>query len=179
MCFERSISIWAHWSSFVVEWLHSSSSKWPRKRNIPESEFSNEQMEICLVTSIYYPEPILPNDHYSSFNKLKRITAWVLRFVNNCRKRTNPLKSITLSVEELNLARNHWLLISQGDHFRDEANTIKEEKALSKSSCLLSLRPTLDSNGLLRVGGRISNSELTYTKQHPIILHGKIKLQRW
>lgn len=40
-------------------------------------------------------------------------------------------------------------------------------------SCLRTLCPFIDSSGLLRVGGRVGNSELAYSQRHPIILHGR------
>ena len=35
---------------------------------------------------------------------------------------------------------------------------------------ILSLSPFIDQNGILRVGGRLQNSNISYEKQHPIIL---------
>ncbi len=43
---------------------------------------------------------------------------------------------------------------------------------------LSSLRPFLDSNGLLWVGGRLENSELTQDQKHPIILHHSDRLSK-
>lgn len=47
---------------------------------------------------------------------------------------------------------------------------------MPSKSKILSLNPFLDSEGLLRVGGRIGNSKYEYNKRHPIILDGKHKL---
>ena len=44
------------------------------------------------------------------------------------------------------------------------------EKSVPKHSNLLQLDPLLDSNGLLRVGGRLENSTLEYQEKHPVIL---------
>ena len=44
---------------------------------------------------------------------------------------------------------------------------------LDKSSPLLSLRPFVDSVGVLRVGGRQQHSQMSYSKKHSIILHHK------
>lgn len=41
---------------------------------------------------------------------------------------------------------------------------------MPKSSNLLRLDPFLDSNGLLRVGGRLGNSTLGYQEKHPVLL---------
>ena len=44
------------------------------------------------------------------------------------------------------------------------------EKSVPKHSNLLQLDPLVDSNGLLRVGGRLENSTLEYQEKHPVIL---------
>ena len=49
---------------------------------------------------------------------------------------------------------------------------MKSERSISTGSVLLPLKPFIDSNGILRVGGRECQSKLSYTKIHPIILHG-------
>ena len=48
---------------------------------------------------------------------------------------------------------------------------IREDKPMPKGP-LASLQPLVDSHGILRVGGRLNNSNLHYRFIHPIILHG-------
>ena len=120
-------------------------------------------------------------DRYSSFTRLKRITAWVFRFIHNCRTRrhdTRPTTDDSLTVPELLAAENHWLLISQREHFSKEVETIADGREIPDASCLLPLRPFLDSSNLIRVGGRLRDSELPYHSQHPVVLHGKNTLTK-
>lgn len=49
----------------------------------------------------------------------------------------------------------------------DEIESLKGKSHLDKSS------PFFDSIGLLRVGGRQQQSQMSYSKKHPIILHHK------
>jgi hypothetical protein len=51
-----------------------------------------------------------------------------------------------------------------------EKTDLMEKGSLSNKSSLLSLNPFLEGNQLLRVGGRLDNSELTFDQQHPLIL---------
>jgi len=51
-----------------------------------------------------------------------------------------------------------------------EKTDLMEKGSLSNKSSLLSLNPFLDGNQLLRVGGRLENSDLTFDRQHPLIL---------
>ena len=63
-----------------------------------------------------------------------------------------------------------WLLKqSQIRLFSAERTALLKGKPLFRSSKLKALHPMLDSNQLLRVGGRLENSSLSYSQQHPII----------
>ena len=58
----------------------------------------------------------------------------------------------------------------------DEIITMEEKATIKKGSRLLPFHPFLDPHGLLRVGGRINQAELPYSKRHPVILPGNHKL---
>ena len=49
-------------------------------------------------------------------------------------------------------------------------------KAVLSPPHLAALRPFLDSEGLLRVGGRLSNADVDSDMKHPVILHGRSPL---
>ena len=121
---------------------------------------------------------MIPFEQYSDFNHLKRMTAWILRFTKNCRSGTQKRLTPLLSTEELHEAEYYWISIIQNDHFQNETQTLKQESPLKKSSPLLPLHPFLDSNNLLRVGGRQQYSKFSYSNRHPLILHGKHPLTK-
>nr|CAH7736561.1 unnamed protein product [Callosobruchus chinensis] len=60
-----------------------------------------------------------------------------------------------------------------GTVFPRELLALKQGKALSKSSKILSLNPFIDDAGVIRVGGRIQRSEYQFSFKHPAILAGK------
>ena len=62
--------------------------------------------------------------------------------------------------------------IAQSQDFSQEITSLQKSKPLSKKSKILSLDPFLEGN-LLRVGGRLKNSDLPYEKKHPILLSNK------
>ncbi len=116
-------------------------------------------------------EPLIPLTRYSSFNHLRRITAWVFRFIHNCRKaRSGAAIQSSLTASELQAAERYWLLHSQTDCYAAEIAAIETKRQLPTGSNLISLCPFM---GMLRVGGRQGNSTMAYAKIHPIILHGK------
>ena len=91
----------------------------------------------------------------------------------NCQARVKGLIRNTqpLAVNELDQARNYWLRVAQSTCFGPEIEALKKKADLSRSSSLLTLRPFLDDEQLLRVGGRQQNSQMKYDTQHPVILH--------
>ena len=60
--------------------------------------------------------------------------------------------------------------------FSEVTALMKKGKRLSKKHYLKALNPFLDSDGLLRVGGRLSKSHMDFDSRHPVILHGKHRL---
>ncbi len=118
---------------------------------------------------------LIPFDRFSRFECLTRVTAWMRRFVHNCRSRHQEIdpKSGSLSSDELNTARLVWISLAQSQSFHDEIQCLENRKELPKSSCLRALRPFLDDGKLLRVGGRLHNSQFPYAQRHPLILCGK------
>ena len=164
-------------------WLPFPTLEWPEQSILPPPESSEEERNVCLLTTIQPKAPIIPLDRYSSFTRLKRVTAWMLRFVNNCRgskgnQTGTNRKDPFLSVEELTAAENYWISISQEAHFKEEISILASDKSLPPKSCVLPLHPFLDSSGVLRVGGGQQNPELSFSSLHPAIVHGKHPVTR-
>jgi hypothetical protein len=61
----------------------------------------------------------------------------------------------------------------QIEAFEEEFDSLEKKKGLSKTSPLLKLNPIIDSDGLLRIGGRLKRAYLPYEERHPLILPGK------
>ncbi|XP_011686447.1 PREDICTED: uncharacterized protein LOC105449144 [Wasmannia auropunctata] len=55
-------------------------------------------------------------------------------------------------------------------HFSQEIHDLKQLGELSNTSRLLPLNPFIDKNGILRVGGRLKNADMSYKIKHPILL---------
>ena len=111
-------------------------------------------------------------------------TAWALKFLHNL-KHKPPKDSVDkhlpisrypnatpvpiLSGAERREAEVWLLKQAQIRLFSSEREAISKGKHLPKSSKLKALHPFLDENQLLRVGGRLANSSLSLSQQHPII----------
>jgi len=154
-------------------WLHQDASQWPRQFNIPTPDNTDEERELSLHITTSTSSPTLRIEDYSSFTRLKCVSAWIFRFIHNCRShklRTEPIREAYLTTEELHKAEVHWYLNAQLTHFSEDVDAIKSKSDLNRSSPLLSLRPFIHSSGLLRVGGQQQHSQVSYSQKHPIIL---------
>ncbi|CAB3232224.1 unnamed protein product [Arctia plantaginis] len=59
---------------------------------------------------------------------------------------------------------------------RDDISRLKNNKPLRSTSNILSLNPILDECGILKVGGRLTHSNLSDRRKHPIILASSHRL---
>lgn len=109
-------------------------------------------------------------DRTSSYVKVRRQVAWILRFIKNLRC-GNEKTCGELTVEEESNAENIICRQIQKKHFFEEYTCLESSKPIPKSSDLLTLNPFIDDMGVIRVGGRIDNATILpeYTRR-PIIL---------
>lgn len=74
-----------------------------------------------------------------------------------------------LSIKEINEAEIKVIKIIQASHFSRELNELINKRSITKGS-LAALNPFIDDDKVIRVGGRLKGSTLTFTQKHPIIL---------
>ena len=113
----------------------------------------------------------MPHD----YPNLIAIAAWCFRFSDRLQKgRPSPDKRTRQLTGEERHAAERWLLKeSQKRCFQKDIDLIKKDKPLYRDSKLKSLTPFLDENDLLRIGGRLSNSTLSPSQSHPIIVDAR------
>ena len=147
---------------------------------------------LCVACSHGLEEPERPgrdqtrgSAHCSTFtgphnyNHLKRVMSWCLRFVFNCRSSPEARLHLSkLSLSELQNTETKLIKLSQERSFKAERNKLLSTGAVSRGGCLSHLRPYLDEDGLIRVGGRLEKSALTTGQKHPIILHRTDRLAK-
>ncbi|XP_071632793.1 uncharacterized protein [Temnothorax longispinosus] len=81
----------------------------------------------------------------------------------------NPADLAT-RVSDINCEKYFWVKTVQHYAFSTEFKIISQGQSLPKSNSLIRLTPYIDSEGLLRVGGRLHNSLLAADAKHPLIL---------
>ncbi|KRZ02668.1 hypothetical protein T4B_12184 [Trichinella pseudospiralis] len=96
-------------------------------------------------------EPVLNPQKYSSLMKLFNVTAYVFRFITNCKAVPEERKTTPLDVREINRAEKFRLKALQNEEFPEDLESHKQEKKRSKSSRLWPLNPYVDDNGIRRL----------------------------
>ncbi|UYV72368.1 hypothetical protein LAZ67_9002823 [Cordylochernes scorpioides] len=107
---------------------------------------------------------------YSTFNKTRRIIAWCLRFITNCRVSLKKREIGTLSKKELENAVIRIIGWIQEDEFGEEMQDLRNTGHASRKSRILQLNPFIDATGMLRVGGRIQFANVGPDQKFPLLL---------
>lgn len=187
-------NLWWHGPS----WLQSPPDEWPVGETIIPTDTDLEEKIITLQCS-------QPSDswklasRYSSWFRLIRVTAYILRFTRLCSasrsysgdrcckirsypkscrdhcavalsKNFSSANGVALAASECQEATKFWIKKIQSELFPDEIKALVKKQNLSSSSAILSLSPFIDQDGVLRVGGRLSKSPFPFSFRHPILL---------
>ncbi|GFX91156.1 uncharacterized protein TNCV_1245711 [Trichonephila clavipes] len=111
----------------------------------------------------------------NKYTKIIRMLSFIFRFIANCRgeKRRGPL-----DVQEINQAEVTLIRIVQLQEFKKDIMSLKENNRVSvcAEGLIKSLDSFLDKDGVLRVGGRLCNSDLNLECKFPVILPCNHKL---
>lgn len=103
---------------------------------------------------------------YSSFNKTIRIVAWLLRTFEPTRKQLPSY----LKLSELSAAKMLIIKHVQQYKYQAEIESLQKYNKVKSTSELLKLNPFIDKLGVLRVGGRLENTNLNMEIKHPKII---------
>ncbi|XP_028395694.1 uncharacterized protein LOC114519723 [Dendronephthya gigantea] len=188
---------WIHGPEFLSQPMDS----WPRRPadigGVPSDDPEIKESAKVYATTTTSEHWISKKfERVSSWNKLKRVVAWALRYKSILRERTKDkpmddllpeinrtvVKTIRpMSVSEINEAEREILRLVQRESYHDELtsatyteqpNSHGRSKSIKKSSSVYKLDPMLV-NGLLCVGGRLQQAPIDDEAKHPIILPKK------
>ncbi|KAK3702238.1 hypothetical protein QZH41_005406 [Actinostola sp. cb2023] len=189
------------------DFLKQSEETWPQ-RPPDMGQIPNDDPEVKKTIEVFAIEVSNDSDYiskvlekFSSWTRLKKIIAWILRYKNNLRKQSQRRKAnevisyqskvnaiIPLSVSEINDAERVIVKYVQKQAFKEELsilNCIDKENqessnhsTVKKCSSIYKLDPIM-TDSLLRVGGRLQRAPIENDAKHPIILpkkHHVVKL---
>ena len=150
------------------EWLTRSEISWPQTRLTLSDPLPGLRVLAVSTRPKIDIDFLLPR--YSSLDKLLAVTCWIYRFIGNCRRPREKRDMLSVcSPEERHRALLHWVRIVQDQHFELELETLRASRPKLKGT-IARLNPFLDESGLLRVGGRLRNADISYGARHPLLL---------
>ncbi|GBN50878.1 hypothetical protein AVEN_270062-1 [Araneus ventricosus] len=147
----------------------------PDEDYLPELKSKNSKADIVLTLNSNKTFFDYIVNRSNRILTVVRILSFLFRFISNCRnpesKRKGPLTS-----EELSEAEHYLIKQCQFEVLSAEVTAMMSGDNIPNKSKILNLSPFLDNKGVMRVGGRLENSQLPYSGKHPIILPSKGKL---
>ena len=175
-----------------------SETEWPvtnedfGSMSITEGIRKKEMITFFMLEKPLYTKPLKTNKndiryffripmskYYSNFDQMVRKVAFIY-FVLDTFKRNKNKQAFLPFDETLNnsyslfrqKARNFWYRHAQQQYYSVEIQCLENNRPIPAKSPLRQLNPFLE-DGILRVGGRLQESDLTYERKHPIILPKK------
>ncbi|XP_044583019.1 uncharacterized protein LOC123264040 [Cotesia glomerata] len=159
-------SIWIDGPS----WLTQESSAWPKgvltPIDIPDLKPLIPKIA-CLKIEIKEYNII---ERFSSFSRMQRVIACILRFIHNVKKPSSERKFGPLLSTELAISHDLIIRLVQSSCFKKEIESIKAGESLPSCSKLIPLNPIINEDDILRVGGRLAHSSIAEEQCHPILL---------
>jgi len=108
-------------------------------------------------------------ERFSSYDQMLNVVAWVRRFIG----RSRPRNRITYATSYLTSSERREALVivtrvSQHIHLSQLVQELNSSRTISKTWA--HLRPFVDANNVVRVGGRLTHANISIEQKHPILL---------
>ena len=148
------------------DWLTKGRNEWPKSLVIDESQEVGKERKKVNVLGVVVKEAkdisqVIDINRYSTFGKLLRVTAYVLRFIRNLkdRKEGKELERGNLGVTEIRLAEKYWVQQAQ--------LTLKNDINFKKIAFQLNI---VEMDGVYVCKGRLENVDMPIASKYPIYL---------
>lgn len=137
----------------------------PQEYDLVDSENDREIRRTLIVKTLHIKEPSIGTERFTKYSTWSSLVSGIarLKHVARCWSGTkqcrgwhfcNKAKDVDLYLE----TEKHIIRAVQGEGFREEIRSIRENRALNKKNSLVKLNLILDHDGILHVGGRLMNS---------------------
>lgn len=144
-------------------WLHADERLWPVNLVPSLPELPGLKKGICLLVEPTTDRILLTR--FSKYRTLLNVFAYCMRWLPSGRShRGEPI-----NVEEKTNVEKQVLRSIQKEQFADSITRLSQGKPV-KGSRLAAFNAFLDEDGLLRVGGRLKDANLSFSQKHPILL---------
>ena len=175
----EKVQLWFKGPSFLWKQEDEWETKQPSTMAL-ENDPEIQRTAYLNVTTIHTEEHLLDSflRLFSDWHMMKRILAIMVAFINKCRRKDESEFSSVASIDH---AGKLLATMSQQMYLKEDMQTISTVTRNAKCKVpkwLATLDPFKDENGILRVGGRLRNSEQTGEIKFPIIMPKKGLLTR-
>jgi hypothetical protein len=155
------------------QFLQHEESTWPDSK-IPFDEAALPEMKSPTTLVSQDGEQLQLFTKYSSFIKLQRVTANLLRFVFNCKNKTRTRGRVgvyqQITAEEMTNSLKCIIRGIQMEEFRSERRCLEKGEPVCKKSLLYNLNTFIDQDRVIRVGGRLRHSSQHFDVKHQYVL---------
>ncbi len=151
------------------EWPIKDATEWPEHCNpndlpetcLQEMKSSNKATEnttlLIDARQQLCVSKVIDCKRFSSYERLLRVTAYVIRFIRNCQTKCKTKDELTTA--ERQKAEIYWIRDIQSNLNKEKVNEVQKQ-----------LRTFADHEGVIRCQGRLENADLAYETKNPILL---------
>ncbi|XP_043286900.1 uncharacterized protein [Venturia canescens] len=150
-------NLWWHGPTWLT------TGEWPERPTI-DVDTSDMRTPTVLISAKNTTDVLRK---FSTYEKLERVVAYCLRWKFNT---LGTKRNGSLTVKELEHAEKAIVKMTQQEAFLPEYKALKQNKQIPKGSKLVALSPFLDGEGIIRVGGRLSNANIPETQKYSMVL---------
>lgn len=176
-------TMWWHGPEFLKDTKH-----WPKQLSQMSIDDAPEKRKVVEILHVDAQEPNYVLESFSNLRRLLRFTALAMRWQCRNKKLVGPIRA-----GEISKAKSRWVRIVQHEVFAKDINGIqRKQKAVTPN--IQQLNPFIDSDGILRMNGRVGNADLLHQRTaqilpathhftklimldaHEFVLHGGVQL---
>ena len=150
-------------------------------RNTTEAATANPYHELNVYTSEVKSavkntsRPTIFWEYYSTWNKIKRHVAWIMKLKANWlkwkRKEKKRENFNFVTCEELLKSKTYLLKMPQEESYPSELKSLLLNDIVHKSSTLVPLNPTINNQSLICVSSRVKNINIFVNSNYQVIVN--------
>lgn len=155
------------------DWLRKPQAEWPipklslsdvqKEQLMSECRRPEHEKQLCFGLLEAKKETLIMK--HSSWDRVMRITAAVMRYVHNFQVKWSKSKCGEpsygfLTQMEIRRAVNYWIRAVQAEHYKQEILCRQNGDVLPARSAISGLNPQLNADGILYAKGRLTNANL-------------------
>ncbi|XP_071368507.1 uncharacterized protein [Centroberyx affinis] len=141
----------------------------PESFEIVEPDSDAEVRPLIATFATKASEMSLGSHRFKRFSSWKLLTRGITKLIQKVKSCSGAPEAGTQKADEFMQARTVIIRSVQQEVFKEEIKSLSKGE-VSKRSPLRKLNPILDTDGVVRIGGRISSAELSWEEKHPIII---------